>query len=179
MSDPAPRRRFRFSLRTLLTAFFVLNLVFIYMLYERQYRIARPYEVTLIDANGKPVVGVSVKQYWQHYSLEEEGNVDRQNSNAKGQVRFPERRIRANLWRKLCGILKNISETGVHSSFGPSAHTVVLVPYEEVELVDESQEVGLTKQVYRIQSDASTLMQRGRRPPTTNNRPGSGSGSHE
>src|SRR5215471_5631363 len=78
-------------------------------------------EVTVVDENGKPIQGITVREIWQNYSLEVEGHeMDRQ-TDANGQVSFPAHRAEYSLLSQIAGSLSAIVRFNAHASYGPHA----------------------------------------------------------
>src|SRR5215469_3601311 len=82
---------------------------------------APEWKVTVVDENGKPVQGMTVREIWQNYSVEVEGHeMDRQ-TDANGQVSFPAHRADYSLLSQIAGSLSAIVRFNVHASYGPHA----------------------------------------------------------
>ena len=78
-------------------------------------------EVTVVDEDGKPIQGITVREIWQNYSLEVDGHeMDRQ-TDANGQVSFPAHRAEYSLLSQIAGSLSAIVRFNAHASYGPHA----------------------------------------------------------
>ena len=77
------------------------------------------WELQVIGPTGQPVSGVRVREHWQDYSVESNGDQEDAQTDDQGHVRFPKRRVWAPaLWR-LLGPMLNTVMYGVHAGFGP------------------------------------------------------------
>jgi hypothetical protein len=95
--------------------------VFFLWLFPVSLLAAPEWEVTVVDENGKPVHGMTVREIWQNYSVEVEGHeMDRQ-TDANGQVSFPAHRAEYSLLSQIAGSLSGIVRFIVHASYGPHA----------------------------------------------------------
>jgi hypothetical protein len=79
------------------------------------------WEVWVLDANGRPLAGMTVRLSWQNYSAETSGHEEDRRTDANGYVAFPSRKLRASISDRLLGTIRSASG-GAHSSFGPHAY---------------------------------------------------------
>ena len=74
--------------------------------------------VLVITEDGRPVQNASVRQLWQHYSLESRSHEEALRTGLNGRVTFPERTIRASVVRRLVYPIWVLLRSGIHASFG-------------------------------------------------------------
>jgi hypothetical protein len=79
------------------------------------------WEVWVVDANERPLAGMTVRLAWQNYSAETSGHEEDQRTAENGYVAFPARKFRATISDRLLGTIRSAS-AGVHASFGPHAY---------------------------------------------------------
>lgn len=80
------------------------------------------WEITVVDANGKPLPKVFVCQYWQHYSLEEMEHKEDKWTDENGKVTFPRRSIKANLIQRIIGPIREFCTLLFKASYGPHSY---------------------------------------------------------
>jgi hypothetical protein len=80
--------------------------------------------VLVVTEDWRPVKGALVRQSWQNYSLESQGNEEDFRTDDNGRVTLPKRTMRASILIRLLHPIWNVFTQGVHSSFG--VHTDVL-----------------------------------------------------
>lgn len=76
------------------------------------------WEVWVVDENGHPKQGMTVRLSWQNYTLETEGHEEDMRTDQNGYVVFPARTIRASAFTRIAGAIR-AAQSGVHASFGP------------------------------------------------------------
>lgn len=95
--------------------------VFFFWLFPVSLLAAPEWEVTVVDENGKPVEGMTVRETWQNYSLEVEGHEMNRQTDANGHANFPAHRAEYSLLSPVAGTLSAIIHFNVHASYGPHA----------------------------------------------------------
>jgi hypothetical protein len=80
----------------------------------------------VVDASGRKIANIGVREHWQNYSVEFSGHREDLVTNVDGDVTFPARTLRASPMRRLLYPLLNMLG-GVHASWHGSAHIVVLL----------------------------------------------------
>jgi hypothetical protein len=100
-----------------------LILVLVIGLVPTKSKVVPEWKVRVINKSGEPLYGIAVNQYWKDYSLESSGVIheDIQISDKNGFVVFPERTIRATLFRRFIASIGEIININPHVSFGPIA----------------------------------------------------------
>jgi len=83
-----------------------------------------------VDEQGNSLGKVRVSEHWHHFSIETEGHEADFLTDEHGYVAFPRRTIKASLLMRAFGPVRNVLQTGVHSSFGPVAYLIVLTGFE-------------------------------------------------
>lgn len=83
------------------------------------------WQLKVTDHNGRPLKGFLVRQTWQNYSLELEGNEQDLRTNESGEVAFPQRTMRANLIRRSVVPVLNAILLREHASYGVTASVTV------------------------------------------------------
>jgi hypothetical protein len=99
-------------------------------LYPFETLVVPEWKAKIVDEGSNPLARVRVTEHWQHYSIETQGHEADAWADQLGDVAFPQRTIRASLFRRLFGAIRNIVRTGIHASFGPSAYLIVLTDFE-------------------------------------------------
>jgi hypothetical protein len=78
------------------------------------------WEVWVVDENGRPLQGVTVRLVWQNYSAETESHEEDRQTDKNGYAVFSARTFKASALRLVLGTIQ-AAEAGVHASFGPHA----------------------------------------------------------
>lgn len=78
------------------------------------------WEVWVVDKNGTPVEGLTVRLDYQNYSAEDHQHEVALTTDDRGYVVFPAQELTAPRWRRWLTTL-NSATAGVHGSFGPHA----------------------------------------------------------
>jgi len=102
-----------------------LGLIFlgiVYLFVPVHVTVAPEWTVEVKDAEGRPMPGACVVQWWQHYSVEDDNHEESILTDESGLVSFPRRTLRASGWSRIIGAANNLRESGVHASFGPYSH---------------------------------------------------------
>jgi hypothetical protein len=77
--------------------------------------------VTVVDEQGEPVSGITVRLSYENHSIEDKSHEMDRLSDQRGQVSFPAQKIRASFLRR-CYYTVLSALDGVHASFGPHAY---------------------------------------------------------
>lgn len=84
------------------------------------------WEFQVVDSTGRPVPRACVAESWQQYSFERVGHIDETRTDDLGKVRFPERTVRASVFRRIVGPLSQLPL--VHAGYGAHAFVMVWAP---------------------------------------------------
>ena len=79
------------------------------------------WEVWVIDQDGHPLKGMTVRMSWQNYSVETTGHEEDLQTDENGHVVFPSRILTASIKDRFFGTVRS-AQGGVHASFGPHAY---------------------------------------------------------
>lgn len=82
---------------------------------------APEWEVVVVDEQGKPIEGITVRETWQNYSVETEGHEADRQTDANGRATFPLRRSEYSVLRQIAGTASALVHLNVHASYGPHA----------------------------------------------------------
>jgi hypothetical protein len=85
--------------------------------------VAPEWTVQIVDADGRPVPGITVREESQEYSIEHREDERDEVSGDGGTVRFPARYLYVSVLQRVIGAGLSVAGTGVHASFG--SHTYV------------------------------------------------------
>lgn len=124
MKASALRKRLGLSIGVICVAFLLL--------YPFETTVVLEWRARVVDEAGNPLTGVLVSEQWQHYSIETDGHEAEARTDGSGYVVFPRRAIRASIFMRAVGPVRNILSTGVHASFGISAYLIVLTGYQHI-----------------------------------------------
>ena len=86
--------------------------------------VAPDWTVTTLDASHRPISGITVREVWQHYSLERISHEEDHVTDSKGQVHFPRRQRRSSVAGRFLGCLGQVLSTGAEASCGAHFHLV-------------------------------------------------------
>jgi hypothetical protein len=86
--------------------------------------IAPDWTVKTLDASHRPLPGVTVREVWQHYSLEDSSHEEDRVTDNKGEVHFPLRKRWAGIAVRFLGCSRQIVGAGVHASCGAHSYLV-------------------------------------------------------
>lgn len=107
--------------------------------------VAPAWTVRTVSSAHSPLSGITVREDWQQYSLERSSHEEDRVTDLQGEVRFPRRTLRSSFTERLLGCLRQIGETGVHTSCGTSSHLVAFGPgVDTLAWQDSGQEQGTT-----------------------------------
>jgi len=108
----------------------LLVLLGIVLFYPIESTVVPEWAAHVVDERGNSLPNVRVIEHWHHFSIEIHGHEEEALTDEHGYVTFPRRSIRASLFMRVLGPLRNVLQTGVHSSFGPVASLVILTGFE-------------------------------------------------
>jgi hypothetical protein len=106
-------------------AFWIVIIFGLVLLYPIESTVLPSQNVLVVTEDWRPVQGATVRQIWQHYSLESRGHEDDMNTDQSGRVVFPGRTIRSSILNRVLHPFWNILTQGMHASFG--VHTDMFV----------------------------------------------------
>lgn len=86
--------------------------------------VAPEWDIYTLDADRKPLSGITVREVWQQYSVEASSHEEDRKSDANGYVHFTGREVRSSILHRALGCLGQVATTGVHASCGSSAYLV-------------------------------------------------------
>lgn len=98
--------------------FWIVIIVGVALLYPFKSTIVPSQNVLVITEDGRPVQNASVRQIWQHYSLESRSHEEDLRTGSNGRVTFPQRTVRASLLRRMVYPIWILLKDGIHASFG-------------------------------------------------------------
>lgn len=90
--------------------------------------VAPEWDVTVLDADHRPLPNINVREVWQQYSVDDTSHQEDRQSDANGRVHFQRRQQRSNLLQRAGGCVRRIVGSGVHSGCGPAAWIVAFGP---------------------------------------------------
>jgi len=99
-------------------------LAFATLFYPAEVTLAPEWTVHIVDENGQSLTGVSVREVWQHYSVERISHEEDISTAAGGTVSFPRRSLRASRLSRIVGCAHQFGQLGVHASCGPVAYVI-------------------------------------------------------
>lgn len=82
------------------------------------------WEVWVVDGNGQPMKGMTVRMTYQNYSAESVGHEQDLHTDAAGHAVFPARTLTASPRNRAIAVVR-AAQAGVHASFGPHAGVLV------------------------------------------------------
>ncbi|SRR5208337_1153926 len=82
---------------------------------------APQWEVTVVDDQGKPIEGMTVRETWQNFSVEMQGHLEDRQTDAEGYVAFPARNSEYSVLRQIEAALSQLGRFSTHSGYGPYA----------------------------------------------------------
>ncbi len=105
--------------------------------------VAPDWTVTTLDATRKPLTGITVREVWQPYSLEQSSHEEDRLTGVMGEVHFPRRTERSSIAGRLFSCMGQIAGTGVHASCGPHSYLVAFGRgIDTIDWTDPEQEDG-------------------------------------
>jgi hypothetical protein len=106
--------------------------------------VAPDWTIITLDAGHKPLFGITVREVWQQYSIENSSHEEDRLTDTKGEVHFPRRTYRASFAHRFLGCASEISTTGVHASSGAHLYLVAFGKgVDTMDWTDLSQEYGM------------------------------------
>jgi hypothetical protein len=98
-----------------------------------------------LDAARKPLSGITVREVWQQYSIEDSSHEEDRLTDVKGEVHFPRRTHWTSVAGRVLGCARQIIGAGVHASCGVHAYLVAFGKgADTMDWADLSQEYGTT-----------------------------------
>jgi hypothetical protein len=82
--------------------------------------------VRVVNVRGEPVSNAYVKRTWIHLSIEDGSHSDWMNTDIKGYVRFPRRKVKTNIYSSIASPLRKSFTLGFNASFGQLTTLVAL-----------------------------------------------------
>lgn len=107
--------------------------------------VAPDWTITTLDAGRRPLTGITVREVWQQYSLEDSSHEEDRLTDIRGVAHFPRRTEWTSIAGRLFGCAQQISSTGVHASCGPHSYLVAFGKgVDTMDWTDIGQEDGMT-----------------------------------
>mgnify|MGYP000865225659 CR=1 FL=1 len=107
----------------------VASLALFGLLFPFEMEILPPFSFQVVDSNGVPIGGMSVRYYWAHYSIDAEGGREHHVSAADGTVALSAKSVRACLLaRWLVPLHDAYARATIHGSTGILGQIVVVDP---------------------------------------------------
>ena len=82
---------------------------------------APQWEVTVVDDQGKPIEGMTVRETWQNFSVEMQGHLEDRQTDAEGYVAFPARNSEYSVLRQSRPHYRNSGASAPTPGYGPYA----------------------------------------------------------
>jgi len=106
--------------------------------------VAPDWTVVTLDAARRPLSGITVREVWQQYSVENRSHEEDLWTDTNGKVHFPRRTYWTSVAHRVLGCMGEVSSTGVHASCGPHSYLVVFGKgVDTMDWADMSQESGM------------------------------------
>ena len=107
--------------------------------------VAPDWTITTFDAAHRPLTGITVREVWQQYSLEDSSHEEDRLTDDKGGAHFPRRTKWTGIGGRFLGCVRQIILTGVHASCGPHSYLVAFGDgVDTMDWADPGQEDGTT-----------------------------------
>jgi hypothetical protein len=107
--------------------------------------VAPDWKITTLDAARRPLTGITVREVWQQYSIEDSGHEEDRLTDIKGEVHFPRRIYWASIAGRFFGCTRQIIKAGVHAGCGPYSYLVAFGQgVDTMDWADSGQEDGTT-----------------------------------
>lgn len=127
------------------TAFVILAAILTCAFIPLPQTVAPGWTITTLDAVRRPLTGITVREVWQQYSLEDSSHEEDRLTDIKGEVHFPRRTYGASIASRFFGCTRQIIGAGVHASCGPHSYLVAFGKgVDTLDWSDFSQEEGTT-----------------------------------
>lgn len=118
--------------------------------------VAPDWTIKTLDAARRPLTGITIREVWQQYSLEDSSHEEDRLTDINGEVHFPRRTKWTNIMSRTVGCARQIIRLGVHASCGANSYLVAFGKgVDSMDWVDIGQEEGTT-----APSQRSTLVLR-------------------
>lgn len=115
----------------------IVIIIFIILIFPFKIKIAKKRLLTIVDVDGNPMTSVIIRHNWDNYSLNIRGEID-YSVDDKGRVHIKEQTAKTNIISVILGTIKELSKTGIHTSFGSSESIGVLAEgYKDIWFYDE------------------------------------------
>jgi hypothetical protein len=111
-------------MRTSRLAQIIVAVVAAILVFPFKQTIAPEWTIYTLDADRRPLTNITVREAWQQYSLENEGQEEDRLTDSSGRVQFPRRNLRSGTGQRLIGCLKQVTMAGVHASCGANSYLV-------------------------------------------------------
>src|SRR5260370_5923810 len=95
------------------------------LFYPAEVTLAPEWTVRIVDENGQALPSVSVREVWQHYSVEQTSHEEDISTTADGTVHFPRRLLRTSHLSTIVGCVHQFAQLGVHACCGPVAYVIL------------------------------------------------------
>lgn len=120
------------TLKTKIVRTLVIMAVLLFALWPFQTPMSPPWTVRVVDTEGRPISSSHVEQTWQHFTFQTDSDTQYEEkfTDSSGVVDFPSRAVRANIFVRFAGAVRNLS-AGVHASWGP--HVWITVKHDDYE----------------------------------------------
>jgi hypothetical protein len=107
--------------------------------------VAPDWKIKALDAARRPLAGITVREVWQQYSLEDSSHEEDRATDNRGEVHFPRRTHWTNFAGRLLGCARQIASTGINASCGPHSSLVAFGKgVDTMDWTDIGQEEGTT-----------------------------------
>jgi hypothetical protein len=114
--------------------YLAVALVFVIIFLPVPQIVAPDWTVKILDASHRPLPGVTVREVWQHYSVEDSSHEEDRLTDNQGKVHFPLRRRWVSIAVRLLGCSRQIIGAGVHASCG--AHSFLVAFGRGIDTMD-------------------------------------------
>jgi hypothetical protein len=132
-------------MRTSRLAQIIVAVVAAILLFPFKQTIAPEWTIYTLDADRRPLANITVREVWQQFSLENEGQEEDRLTDSSGRVQFPGRNLRSGIGQRLIGCLKQVTMAGVHASCGANSYLVAFGKgVDTMDWADFSQGQGTT-----------------------------------
>jgi hypothetical protein len=112
--------------------------------------VAPDWMITTSDAAHRPLTGITVREVWQQYSLDDSSHEEDRLTDNEGGAHFPRRTQWTSIGGRFLGCARQIILTGVHASCGPHSYLVAFGDgVDTMDWADPGQEDGTTMPLQR------------------------------
>ena len=122
MEASARKKRFGLAISGVLLA--------VLLLYPFETTVVPEWKVRVVDESGNSMIGMAVKEGWEHSSIESHRHEQDLTTDNEGRVTFPRRTIRANLLWRIVG--RAVVAVIPHAQSGPHFFLDVQGPYSSL-----------------------------------------------